>query len=177
RKLYPEAFTAGNFALSIDESHWDNGRKIKLTHNDLNMFVAGNFRATNTTTTADFPSTGTWYELLTDQELNVTSTNMQLSLAAGEVRVYTDRKINIPNSISTTASDDALFIYHAGGLVSVVSPDSHNITALSLYSLQGSLLKTAFNTSAINVSDVPGGLYLLEIRIGDKQVVKKVVIR
>jgi hypothetical protein len=176
RKIYPDAFTSGTFTLNVSASDWTNGRKIKLTHNDLDMFVIGNFQSTNTVSvSADFQHTGVWYELLTGDELNISDANTPLSLPPGDVRIYTDRKIDIPNGMPSITRDDAVYVSISGGFAKVVS--SENITALSVYNLQGVLLKKVANRNTINVGDLPSGLYLLEIQMSNKRIVKKTVIQ
>jgi hypothetical protein len=175
RKLYPGAFTSGTFTFNISASDWTDGRKIKLTHDDLNMFVAGNFQSANTVSvSADFQHPGVWHELLTGDELNV-SGNTTLSLPPGDVRIYTDREINLPNAIPALAVDETVYVYVSGGFAHAVSPEK--ITALSVYNLQGVRLKTITGKNTLNVGDLPSGLYLLEIQMTNKKIVKKTIIR
>jgi hypothetical protein len=175
RKIYPDAFTSGTYTFNISASDWTNGRKIKLTHNDLNMYVAGNFQSTNTASVStDFQHTGIWYELLTGEELNVSAVNTSLSLPPGDVRIYTDRKVNIPTGISSLPVDDA-YVSVSGGIARVVS--SENIIALSVYNLQGFRLKTITGKNTLNVSDLPSGLYLFDIQMTNKKMVKKIILQ
>ncbi|MDR0505337.1 MAG: T9SS type A sorting domain-containing protein [Dysgonamonadaceae bacterium] len=175
RKLYPEAFTSGTFTLNISASDWNNGRKIKLTHSDLNMLVAGNFQSANTVSlSADFQHTGVWHELLTGNELNVSNVNTSLSLQPGDVRIYTDRKINIPNNIPSISHDD-VYVYVSEGVANVIS--NEKISALSVYNLQGVLLKTVTDKNTVNVSNLSSGVYLLEIQTLNKKIVKKTVVQ
>ncbi|GHT70316.1 hypothetical protein AGMMS50239_38550 [Bacteroidia bacterium] len=175
RKIYPDAFTSGTFTFNVSASDWTNGRKIKLTHSDLDMLVIGNFQSANTVSvSAGFQHTGVWYELLTGDEMNVSDANLSLSLPPGDVRIYTDRKIDFTGIPSFTV-EDAAYVYVSGGFVHVVSPE--NITALSVYNLQGVLLKKIANRNIFNVSDLPSGLYLLEIQMPNKRIVKKTVIQ
>jgi 1,4-alpha-glucan branching enzyme len=175
RKLHPDAFTSGTFTFNISASDWTGGRKIKLTHSDLNMFVAGNFQSTNTVSvSADFQHTGVWHELLTGDELNVSGANTTLSLPPGDVRIYTDREIDLPNAIPAIAADNAVYVYVSGGFAHAVSPEK--ITALSVYNLQGVRLKTIAGKNTLNVGDLPSGLYLLEIQMSNTRMVKKTLI-
>ena len=77
RRLYPDAFTTGSFSLQVAEADWNAGRRIALTHADLNMVVLGNFRTdASISANPSFQKTGTWYELLSGETLNVTNTSM-----------------------------------------------------------------------------------------------------
>lgn len=95
KKNYPNAFTQGNYSLNIAYGDWSAGRRIGLTHADLNMVMLGNFISSGSINgNPNFPKPGTWYELLSGATLDVTDTNMQIPIPAGEVKIYTDRKVN-----------------------------------------------------------------------------------
>lgn len=59
------------------------------------VVVVGNVGMTETTVTPTFPASGTWYELFTDTELDVTDPGMALTLRRGEYRIYTD--VDVPS--------------------------------------------------------------------------------
>jgi hypothetical protein len=137
------------------------------------MVVAGNFQSTATISVSPgFQHTGVWYELLTGEELDVSDINASLSLQPGVVRIYTDRNTTGLPSFTT---DNAVYISVSEGIVRVVSPE--NLTALSVYNLQGMLLKTVANTNTINVSDLASGVYLVAIQMPDMRIVKKIVVQ
>lgn len=94
RKKYPNAFINGSFTNQVDVVNWEYGRTITLTHADLNMVVIGNYKTTDITSTVNFSKTGTWYNIISGQELNVTSSSTQITLAANELAIFTDRKVN-----------------------------------------------------------------------------------
>ena len=76
--------------------------------------VVGNFDVTQQTVAPGFPSAGTWYDALSGAELEVSDTNVGLSLAPGEYRLYTNvRTENNPVSTGGPVERDA------EGLVSV----------------------------------------------------------
>lgn len=53
-----------------------------------NVVVLANFDVTAQSIVPDFPYTGTWYNLMNNVPLNVTSTTSPISIEAGEFRIY-----------------------------------------------------------------------------------------
>ncbi|MDR1763172.1 MAG: T9SS type A sorting domain-containing protein [Dysgonamonadaceae bacterium] len=171
RKSYPAAFDAGAFSFNISTSDWNYGRKIKLTHSDLDMIALGNFQSTNTiSVSVDFQHTGVWYELLTGEELNVSAASAYISLQPGELRVYTDRKVDF-SDIPAISRNNGVYAYISGGYANVVSQD--NVKTLSIYNLTGMKLKAVSDSNALYVGDLPSGVYLIEAQtINEKNVIK-----
>ncbi|MEI8086302.1 MAG: alpha-amylase family glycosyl hydrolase [Paludibacter sp.] len=163
RKLYPTAFTQGSFALSIAESDWSAGRRIALTHADLNMVVLGNFQTAAITASPNFQKTGTWYNLLTGAELNVTNTQMTISMQAGELLIFTDRKVNLPSGLKDTQiqSDCTVFPTKTNGKVYISTASA--VKNVTVYNMQGMIVKTVSNTYEIDFSNASNGLYIMEV--------------
>lgn len=93
KKNYPNAFISGTYTKNIGQADWNNGKRISLTHNDLNMVMFGNFLPTGTLSMkADFQKTGTWYDLFTGQSITVSNTDMNIDVIGGEVKIFVDRK-------------------------------------------------------------------------------------
>jgi len=163
RKLYPTAFTQGNYALNIGLSDWGSGRRIGLIHADLNMVVLGNFQTASITANPNFPKTGTWYNLLTGAELNVTNTQMTINMQAGELLIFTDRKVNLPNGLKDThtQSDCTVFPSKTNGMVYVSTAST--VKNVTVYNMQGIMVKTVSHVAEIDLSNEMNGLYILEV--------------
>jgi len=146
RKNYSNAFTYGTWNYNVNESDWSQGRRIALTHSDLDMIVVGNFDATTTVTAnPSFQKTGTWYELLTGNTLTVTNTSMTLSLAPGEVRIYTDRVIDINDAVINPSVKADCLIYPSVTTGKLYISSDSDIRDIRVYSVQGSLVKADYN--------------------------------
>ena len=164
RKMYPTAFTQGTFELNIAIADWNLGRRIGLTHSDLDMVVLGNFNASATiNATPNFPKTGIWYNLLTGDQLNVTNTSMTISMPAGELLVFTDRSISLPNGINDPTIQNSISVFptETTGPVYITSP--YEVKGVNVYSLQGSLIKAVTNTNTMDVSTLTKGVYIMEV--------------
>lgn len=93
KKNYPNAFISGTYDKKIGSSDWNNGKRISITHSDLNLVMLGNFYPTGTLSIkADFQKTGTWYDLLTGESVTVSNTDMDINVTGGEVKIFVDRR-------------------------------------------------------------------------------------
>jgi len=176
RKMYPTAFTQGTFALNIAVADWNSGRRIALTHADLNMVVLGNFNASATINAIpNFPKTGIWYNLLTGEQLNVTNTSMTISLPAGGLLIYTDRIVSLPNGINNPTVQNSISVFptETNGLVYITSP--YEVKRVNVYTLQGSIVKTETNTTTMDVSTLTKGLYILEVNTPEGKSIHKII--
>jgi len=176
RKLYPTAFTQGVFTLNISASDWNTGRRIALAHADLNLVVLGNFNASSTITALPaFQKTGTWYNLLTGEELIVTNTSMTLDMVPGDLLIYSDRKVNLPNGITEQQiqSDCLVFPSVTNGKVNISTTSA--VKSVCVYNLQGALIKTAKQTSEMDVTNLTDGMYLIEVTTIQGKSIHKII--
>jgi 1,4-alpha-glucan branching enzyme len=176
RKMFPNAFTLGNFALNIGASDWSAGRRIGLTHADLNMVVLGNFQATGAiTANPNFPKSGLWYNLLTGAELNVSNTQMTFNMQPGELLVYTDRKIDFANGITKTISQNECTIYPTATTGKIYISTATSVRNVRIFNVQGSLLKSEANSAEINIEGLSKGIYMMEITTQQGKSIHKIL--
>jgi 1,4-alpha-glucan branching enzyme len=175
RKMYPTAFTGGSFTLNVGVNDWNAGRRIGLTHADLNMVALGNFNAGATiTATPNFPKTGIWYELLSGNQLNVTNTAMTVSMQPGDLLIYTDKNVNLSSGVPVlNNSNVSIFPSETSDVVYVSSPSI--VKSISVYNLQGKLIKSDYNNTEISLGELPKGLYLLQVIDSDGRSIHKVI--
>ena len=90
---YPELFASSTtFSWKVGTANWDNGRTLSATSIDgKSLVVVGNFALADKNFSVTFQETGTWYELLKDNEpLNVSSTTQTIAVPAHEFHLYSD---------------------------------------------------------------------------------------
>jgi len=92
RTQNPEVFRSTNF--NIDASGL--GKRIWVSHQDMNVLVLGNFGVTSISMIPDFQHTGTWYNYLEGTTYTVNNTQTTISLAPGEFRIYTSTQLPDP---------------------------------------------------------------------------------
>jgi hypothetical protein len=176
RKLYPTAFTQGSYVTSVGSGDWTQGRRIALSHSSLNMVVLGNFDASATVTANPlFQSTGTWYNLLTGEALNVTNTNMTFSMQPGELLIYTDRIVNLPNAVNTPMADVDCNVFPTSTLSKVYITSPNTIKSVQIYNMQGAQVKSVINANEVDLSALSRGLYIMEVKTSGGRSVHKIV--
>jgi 1,4-alpha-glucan branching enzyme len=76
---------------------WDNS----LTASELkNVIILANFDVTTQGVVAGFNTTGTWYNLMDNSTINVSSTNQTVTLAPGEFKIYGNQQATLSNHSS-----------------------------------------------------------------------------
>lgn len=126
------------------------GKKyIRLSSDDLNAVVIGNFEVGSRSISPGFQHTGWWYDYITGDSIQVDNQLMHIVLKAGEYRVYMDQKIGDPVIIS--GIEDPEFIVEDYRLypnpvqevlnVSISLKVSQDVEA-SIYDSNGRLIKS-----------------------------------
>jgi hypothetical protein len=99
--------TVFNGDYSISPESADNlKQRIYIFDNTLlptqlkNVVILANLYTTSQNITANFPYTGNWYNLMDNSVTNVSATNMQITLAPGEYRIF-------GNQLSTVLSNES----------------------------------------------------------------------
>jgi glycosidase len=171
----------GDYAISI------NGNNIKqriyIYDNALpasqlkNVVILANYSVAAQSITADFPYTGTWYNLMDNTTTNVTATNMLITLGPGEYRIF-------GNQVSAALTTDS---FEAISKVELYPNPTMNAFQISvdakkveIYSLTGQLIQTENNCVAnkeINISNLAKGIYIVKITNSDSISVSKKLIK
>ena len=167
RDEYP-VFTSGTETLKLN----GNLKTIQLAFGDHYITLIGNFGMTEQTISAPFQHSGTWYEFFQSSTYNATATNMSITLAAGEYRLYSDQQLPEFSTLATNISDNIsqkkeLLIFPNPAHHSIQIKSNDRIQNINIFSLDGILLKqvqTDQSEISINVSTFNNGLYLLQIR-------------
>lgn len=172
RTKHAKAFTEGTQSNQISASDWSAGRRISLTHNDLEMVVIGNFTTTDITAKPNFQKTGIWFNYLTQAQLNVVDTQMDYTLAPGQVVIFTDRKVDLPNIPDYNFPDAIESIQHKQldiypTLVdhSFTIASEQQIEQLSIYNTQGcKVMDLAHPAAQVDVNGLAKGIYLIRAK-------------
>lgn len=178
RRMFPNAFTQGNFSLNIGAGDWDNGRRIGLTHSDLNLVVLGNFKPDVAITAyPNFSKTGLWYNVLNGETLNVTNTNMTLQVPAGQVLIFADRDVTNDTGVENPVDESKNFLYPTVTSGKVYITTNNYQHEILVFNTQGQLLKTIVNEKEIDLSTYTSGVYFIRLNSDKGTVTGKVVRR
>lgn len=201
QKLYKAYAAVGQLRQSSDAFETDNFnldvggavKRIWLSHPDMDVMVLGNFDVVDQNGTPSFQSTGWWYDYFTGDSMNVTDVNMSIPLGPGEFHIYTNRSLTTPDVTLNTfdqlenhpfqlrvAPNPAIGFTE----VSYTLPSSESVQ-ITILNLQGQVLYreslgrqiAGAHSWTWNVaSDLPSGLYMIQMQAGDRREVERVMV-
>lgn len=148
----------------VTTSDWANGRRIYLTNGSLKAVVIANFTTTGAVTAYPaFGQTGTWYELISGETLNVTDPNMSLSLPAFDLKIYTNSLIS-----GVTATKTEYAEIYPNPVADNLQIKGKQATEIELYSASGiKVLHNKVENQSVNISVLPAGIYMGRISFDD----------
>jgi 1,4-alpha-glucan branching enzyme len=187
RTKNPEIFRAENFtAVNLAGTNWDQPRRMDISYKDaasasenIDIIIIANFSATtNVSTNANVTNTGTWYNYLTGEELNIRRKNQILTLKPGELLILTSRKLeNIVSIDETQADENSVLVLPtiAEDNVTVISKETPS--AIEVIDLSGNVVAKEFDSETISIDNLNKGHYivrvLIENNISTHRIIKK----
>ena len=99
---------------------------------------------------------------------------MTLTMQPGDLLIYTDRIVNLSSAVPVVTTSN-LFVYptETTDMVYVTSPTL--VKSISVYNLQGKLIKAEYNNSQISLGVLSKGIYLLEVISQDGRSINKII--
>ncbi|MEN9324131.1 MAG: hypothetical protein RL699_1911 [Bacteroidota bacterium] len=156
----------GNYAISPNTTNLYQRIYIydtTLPANQIqNVVVLANFSSSAANITPDFPFTGTWYNLMDDTSINVSSTTAQINIGPGQFKVYGNRPTTLANNTFDPMQDVVVYPNPGNDFFSV----SKAASQVSLYTITGQLIKEFGEYPAeyqYPIGDLAKGLYLIKI--------------
>ena len=162
----------------------------------LQVLGYGNFSTTQQSGTVNFPSTGTWYNLMNDSLLTVTSIPNYLTLNPGEYYVYVKKlqnnTVTAVNTVTDPNNEIKLSIYpdpvQTSSIIQYYVPKNGNVT-INVFDTYGRKLanlvnefKTqgnqtvSLNSNGLNTGNLANGLYLVQLQINGQQITQKFIL-
>ena len=175
RTKNPEIFRAENFtSVNLSGASWDKPRRMDISYKDpentgkdIDIIIIANFSATTSINTiANVPQTGTWYNYLTGENVNIRRKNQVLTLKAGELMILMSRKLENLVSIDETLADKNACI-----VLPTIAEDNITIiaketpSAVEVIDLSGNVVAKEFNTENISVAGLTKGHYIVRVLI------------
>lgn len=90
--------------FSTTNFNWDVagfGKRLHLYHPDMDAVVVANFQVVNLNMVPGFSHTGTWYDYLTGEAIEVTDLQAAMLFAPGEYHVFLDEPVTAPDFIQS----------------------------------------------------------------------------
>ncbi|MFT5753652.1 MAG: glycosidase [Flavobacterium sp.] len=156
----------GDYTISPDGNNIR--QRIYVFDNSLpttelkNVVILANFSVAAQNITPDFPYAGTWYNLMDNSPITVTSTSAQINISSGGFRIYGNQPAILKNE---NFNFDTSFIVYPNPVSDsfAVSIDTRRI---EIYNVTGQLVKTftnKFSDESLSVSDLQKGIYLVKV--------------
>ncbi|MDP2161769.1 MAG: T9SS type A sorting domain-containing protein, partial [Flavobacterium sp.] len=128
-----------------------------------NVVILANFSVANQNITPDFPYIGTWYDLMAETAINVTSTTAQITLAPGEFKVYGNQLVTLNTDEIELADDFAMYPNPTSNAFAL----SVATSKVDIYSVTGQLVKSftaAFSENHVfDISELNTGIYMVKV--------------
>ena len=158
-RIMPEVFEGNPTKASIG-----SGAKLRTIQWGSDVFVAGNFDVTGNQTVT-LPS-GTWYNYFGEKK----ETNTSITLAPGEVAIFTGKQVALPEMPEAYDFDTAIEDV-------VVTPSEilppYNV---QVYTVSGQMVDRQVNVMQVDLSGLHSGLYVVQYEKNGKKIAKKVIL-
>jgi hypothetical protein len=155
----------GDYAISPDGNNIR--QRVYVFNNSLptsqlrNVVILANMSVASQGIRPDFPYTGTWYNLMDNTPVNITSTTATITVEAGGFRIYGNQQAL--NNDQFTKLD---FVTVAPNPTTGTIMVNTNLTAMEVYSITGQLVKSFENVTMdreYSIEDLKGGLYVVRL--------------
>ncbi len=184
------AFSEGTFSMQLNSYL----KRINITHATMSVAVLGNFDVTSGSISPNFAFPGKWYEFYTGDSITVSDVNAQLSLNAGEYRLYTSRKLETPIFNTVPVAVPSILSTQTGNSV-YPNPSRNSFTIkvegrsaqVEIYNSVGQMVQKMnvadadgtrylkWNARNFNGQEVPAGIYFCRIINGDSRETIKLI--
>lgn len=150
-------------------------KKMELRQGEDYVFVVGNFDVIERQTNLEFSVKGDWYEYFTASIVNNEAQNVTVTLAPGEYRIYTSRKLTSTDNVVVKDKPELIIYPNPVGDQLHLEAQSGNLPDwLTILDLRGSILmQLSLNQRSrdrINVSDLLPGTYIARCIYNDKAI-------
>ncbi len=187
-------FTTDNFTYSLSSAQ----KRISLCGPDMCVNILGNFGLTEKVIDPEFVQAGKWYDYFSGDSITVTDLNMPITLGAGDYKLYSTVRLPSANLIldvnDNVLSPEPHFITaypnpSVGSFRFTLKDQEPSLVYLTVFDISGKQVRQIV-TNVTNENDplvwdgrtaggseVPAGLYIVQIRTGRRtgniKIVKK----
>lgn len=168
----------GSYAISPDGNNIR--QRVYVYDNSLpstslkNVVILANFSVANQNVTPDFPYTGTWYDLMDNTPITVTSTSAQIAIASGQFRIFGNQPSTLSNDTFLDESKINLYPNPSNTEIFI----SEGMDSIEIFTLTGQKVldfKSVLSDSAMNISSLQNGLYLVKATKDNKSFTKRLI--
>ena len=128
-----------------------------------NVVVLSNFDVVSQNVAANFPYTGTWYNLMDGSSIAVTNPTMSITIAPGQFKAYGNAMPTLNNDQFDAIASVTIFPNPSADYFTINTATSK----VMVYSLTGQLIKSFATNNTddyqFDISDLNSGLYLVKM--------------
>ena len=184
RKKYG-VFNTNNFNYALN----GGAKRINLNSTDTNVTVVGNFRVTQGAVYPNFQHTGTWYDYFTGDSVVVSNATAPITFAPGEWHIYSDVKLEKAafmelEELREPLKPFALYPNPSEGEIDFLADFAEGVEVRwELTDLNGKSVRKAHFVSEhlevkkLDFTQLPGGVYMLNIQAGSEWFVEKIILQ
>tara|TARA_R110002050_G_scaffold68181_1_gene147967 strand:- start:16231 stop:18969 length:2739 start_codon:yes stop_codon:yes gene_type:complete len=160
-----EEFQSTDFSYSLT----GETKTYQLKSGENYVVAVGNFGVTQNSITVTFPKTGTWYNYFAETTRDITSANVQFTLAPGEYHLFSTRQFEQPHIVTENTiieRTDEIRVYPNPASDFIRIESSNTIDQAYLYSIHGSLIKQVpapGKSATIDLTNLMTGTYILKL--------------
>ena len=164
-KKTEDVFENGNFGWNFSQTGsprldiWTStSQSASLSY----AFVRTNFSDNTLNTSAGFPFTGTWYNLMDNSTVNVTDTNMNIAIETGGFRLYGNKQATLKSDEFTEMNFVNISPNPTSGYFTINAETSK----LQIFTVTGQLVKSYEGNHSVtfqfNSNDLTNGVYIVK---------------
>jgi len=176
------SFTSDNYVYDVAGT----GKILKVSHDSMNTVIVGNFDLISLNMTPGFQRTGWWYNYISGDSINVTSTSQVVPLQPGAFLIYTDKNLNAKKSEPVGLAENnflntlSVFPNPAKDQF-VIQSSKFPIDSYEIYDVNGRLVITEHLNAketqhVVKSAHMHSGIYFVKIFAGDFTGTLKMVI-
>jgi len=193
-----EVFRSPATSVEISLNNPNGFKRIGLTHSSMSAIIIGNFGLKTQSINPNFFYAATWYDDINGVELIVTDTQATIELEPGEFRIFTNKHLldiaeeksenNIPIQFSLAQNYPNPFNPVTTINYEIPQVDDNHVK-LKIYNILGNEIATLvnavqapgkysiqFNTEMLPETVLPNGIYFYKLSVGDKSLIKKMLL-
>jgi len=183
-----EVFSTSDFSMAVGPPV----KMITLRHETMDAIAVANFGMTGRSIQPGFTTTGTWYEYFGADSMDVSNTDQEISLEAGEYRLYSSGKMA---AIDPALNNQTLQPLPGGHDVKLYPNPSRghyrlefrlkrrSRVTLSVYNLAGQKVRQVADREyspgrhllQIHAGELPSGMYFYRLKAGGDQITGKMI--
>lgn len=176
------SFSSDDYSYNVNGT----GKIFKVNHDSMNTVIVGNLDVVDLNLTPVFQHDGWWYDYISGDSINVTDVNQTLSIAPGEYKIYTDKKIDAnkiqgPDGLENTAHNPLKVFPNPAKDQLFIQLSYTGIQEVQIMAADGKLaLRQSFNNGQsqerISLEALVPGFYLVQVSDGEHTYSQRIII-